>query len=524
MKIRKIFAIVLAVAISLSCAVQGNAEEVDSNNTVEYESIFADALTVDGAYSEGYSGTVASLFYENPTEFLNALSFESNDTIEAVVSFVVAAVPKTDLGEMLDILEKLEIDEQYNSPLILMYDKINSRLGESHGQGSYVRNNEMTYAFEPYKIKSAIENALGEDTADDEELNYVLTKAYEASPTQFADLIETKHENEISVIAQKIANGLKKAGHEIPEFDSAQELGETAHFLQNEIEASLREVDVVITEPISPDVSVMSTCVPTIGAMNYTSGDLDAYENETLTVKLTETSQISSQRQWWVEVYQVVNGTYTKKAAKQVTMTAGSSSVTASFTLKFYTACSFSTHVKVYSYEGGSLLTTRTGSSPDVVYGRWSIIIGLPTDRDYLGELNLFSANGDRLIITACLGKSVDDLPMSETNGDTPTGTYTGYLHGPISSNTVAYGPYKVVAMDGVSGKIMDYSHRYGIWIHGGREGVSDTDDPYYPLYPTYGCVRVSNAAQKNLQDSITSLVNNSYHRPTGDIYISEVE
>lgn len=118
-----------------------------------------------------------------------------------------------------------------------------------------------------------------------------------------------------------------------------------------------------------------------------------------------------------------------------------------------------------------------------------------------------------------CLGRSAYNTSMWEVYGNTPTGTYTGYLDGPHSPSS-SYGPHKVINMTGVSGVIVE-SGRSEIWIHGG-DPETNPDLPWYPLRPTYGCVRISNANQLALQNNITDLVSNNYHYSTGNIDISE--
>ena len=119
----------------------------------------------------------------------------------------------------------------------------------------------------------------------------------------------------------------------------------------------------------------------------------------------------------------------------------------------------------------------------------------------------------------SCLGKSAYGYDMYTTNGHTPTGTYTGYLYGPVSPES-SYGPYKVIAMTGVSGVIVE-SGRSGIWIHGGSP--ASTGSATYPLRPTYGCVRITNANQNTLANKISSLTNSTgYHDSTGNIIITQ--
>jgi hypothetical protein len=152
------------------------------------------------------------------------------------------------------------------------------------------------------------------------------------------------------------------------------------------------------------------------------------------------------------------------------------------------------------------------------VYGDWKVTVVLPSDRNYKGTLTLYKANGSYVCSFECLGRSVSNASMYEYEGNTPTGTYTGFLYGPVET-AYSYGPYKVINMTGVSGAIID-SGRSGIWIHGG-DPCTDSSLTYYPLRPTHGCVRISNSNQYNLQNSITNLINSEYHNSTGNIIIS---
>jgi hypothetical protein len=107
---------------------------------------------------------------------------------------------------------------------------------------------------------------------------------------------------------------------------------------------------------------------------------------------------------------------------------------------------------------------------------------------------------------------------MWVTDGNTPTGTATGVRSGPLSPAS-SYGPYQVVSLTPVSGIIKD-SGRTGFLIHGG-DPCTDPSLPWYPLRPTNGCIRVSNANQLLLKNSIGSLIA-SYHDQVGNVVISQ--
>lgn len=158
-------------------------------------------------------------------------------------------------------------------------------------------------------------------------------------------------------------------------------------------------------------------------------------------------------------------------------------------------------------------MTSRTGTYPDTVEAYWYININFSSDRSVPGTLRLYNSNSELYLETSCLGKSASGLSQDQVCGDTPTGTYTGFL-GDVQSDTNKYGPYKVIQMTGIAGKIATYSYRSGIWIHGGRDQTA--------LQSTNGCVRVFNSAQLNLQNAITYFINSTGHQSTGYIYISE--
>lgn len=105
--------------------------------------------------------------------------------------------------------------------------------------------------------------------------------------------------------------------------------------------------------------------------------------------------------------------------------------------------------------------------------------------------------NGNQIYSCNALGRSVSNASPLVYGGNTPAGIYSEYLYGPVSPRE-SYGPYKVVAMDGASGQIIQ-SGRSGIWINGGRSQKT--------LSPTYGCIRVFESDQKALQDKIQALI-----------------
>lgn len=238
-------------------------------------------------------------------------------------------------------------------------------------------------------------------------------------------------------------------------------------------------------------------------------------ERETVRVTISfAPSPTVSDVNCFIKVYYKKNSTDTELANKQVVI-ANTTSVDIPVT--FPAVGNAQIYAKLYVSSRELDISSLRSIT---VMGRWRIRIELPVNREHEGTLTLYDGNGDPLLEAKCLGRSASNASMNVVYGNTPTGEYTGYLAGP-QSDTGAYGPHKVVVMNGVSGIIIS-SGRSGIWIHGGR--YSDDEATEYTLTPTNGCVRVTNGHQKEIQDSITELVDEGYHYSTGNISIVQVE
>jgi len=106
---------------------------------------------------------------------------------------------------------------------------------------------------------------------------------------------------------------------------------------------------------------------PTVGTITYTTAPLYVNETETVRVTLNESTATSVNRSYYVQVLAVrTSGTF-QVAAANVTMPAGSSSYNYNFNVTFNTAGSLYTKVKVFTAQGGTLLTERQGTYADEV-------------------------------------------------------------------------------------------------------------------------------------------------------------
>ena len=266
----------------------------------------------------------------------------------------------------------------------------------------------------------------------------------------------------------------------------------------------------------TPDISDPDAAVgiPVISSIAVSSGELVARESEEIRVGIQFTpNSVVTQVSCRVKVFWRNGSTDTLIGSKQVTITKN----TAVYVPVTFPSYGSRTIVaKIYDTSSSSTPIGTSNTMSVTVYGRWSINITLPKDRDNEGTLKLYDGNGNQQLSIRCLGQSVSDEGMGVTNGNTPTGTYSGILDYHYGEN-LAFGPYKVVKLTAIT---TDFTNRTDIWIHGGR-GTSDTATDYI-LEETNGCVRVTNGHQLQIQNIITSFINNSYYYSGGIVTIVE--
>ena len=519
---KKVIAFFVVLFLIFSLTTPSFAEE---SKTV-YNEMFEKAEHVDGASAELYSDEISALFDANPELFITELSTQSDEIIDNIAFFLASGHYSVGLDEYETILnnyvaaskKEAIVLEKLKAAEKTLYNAINGVVAE----GTSVSKAD---AFDPTTILGFIE-ANKEQGTIDEEFFWVIGDAYRADSKLFVETISSLSQADRNYLANGIIYTGCSRGLDIPielGFIDADTIKETNKRIESKefsgIDSMFSYNSGESIEQIDEETDTRVVPIPTIGTMTYTSGDLIVGTSENLRIIFTERNNTSAKRQYLVKVYEKRNNTKLLKSTKTITFLPGQSQITANFNMIFYSVGSFYTYVEVYYSGGGSVLTSRTGAYPDDVNGYWKIGVSLPTNRSYKGYLNLYNASGTSLISGECLGKSIYGYNMYTTNGDTPTGEYTGYLDGPY--NSTSYGIYKVINMTGRSGVIVE-SGRSGIWIHGGRVGVSTPSDPWYPLYPTYGCVRVSQSLQYDLQQKITNLINSGYYYNTGNISITE--
>jgi hypothetical protein len=405
---------------------------------------------------------------------------------------------------------------------IAILDKVETKLYEYYttiqeSNNSYIPSN----MFDVDTIRSFIETSSASNFADDEELDVLLAKCYYLDPELFVDTVTGLSEFEISKVADKIIFGESKALNAIQSEGLSpstynRELSVQKQNLLGYLDSEIEEAELRFTTLQNSSFSTFAAAAlpaPTIGTMSY-SGTINVNVATTLSVVFSESTQTSSARTYYAQVINIRNGVEYVKAQKSFTIPSGSSSKTETFSITLSHAGTFYTKVKVYTAQNGTLLSQRTGTSPDISHGNWKITVALPTNRSNTGTLTIYNAGGESQFSCVCLGKSASGAAMNVTNGNTPIGPYTGYTAA-AQSNTDAYGPNRVVIMNGATGNSY-VPPRSGIWIHGGRSQTT--------LQPTNGCVRIFNAAQYTLTtdtiDVMTTTANG--HNTTGNITITQ--
>lgn len=525
---------VFLTIIMVICCVVTTASAIDvgaTYSTPNYDLLFSQAIMSDGANSELLASELSDAFDSNADNLVESIAAYTTDEDEiyAITHLLSYGQTYRNLASFELKIKQMQNNAVGNKAIVLesiinainLYHSSDSTQLPDDSHAAYIAGQ----AFDPDTILKLIQ--INEEHGNlDEEFFHAIGSAYRADRELFARTISQLSSDSINYLGRAVAYDCINFNDYAPtqsltSINISQETEDIINIVEAAISnpANERLESFIESDQYAPAAQPRSSYVPTIGAMTYSTAPLYVGTSETLRVTFTENAHSSVVRTYYTEVYAVRNGTAWLKSSKSITIPSGSTSTTISYPISFSDVGSFYTLVKVYSYNGGTLLTSRQGTYSDTIYGKWSIRISFSSNRAQFGTLTLYNASGTSQMSISCLGKSAYGYNMYTTNGDTPTGTYTGYLYGPVPPES-SYGPYQVVAMDGVSGVIVS-SGRSGIWIHGGD--AASTGASTYPLRPTYGCVRISNSNQSILQTTITNLTSSTgYHDDTGNITISQ--
>ncbi len=241
-------------------------------------------------------------------------------------------------------------------------------------------------------------------------------------------------------------------------------------------------------------VSFASTQVPVIGTITYTTLPLNVDATENVNVVLTETSSSSVARTYWVELCGIRWRQSFVKASKYVTIPAGSTSTTASFSVSYTNSGMVYTQVKVYSTYGGTLLTSRIGGSPDTVYKDYSYLNTENAVKTYVesvlgsGKWEYSTAGNVNLVIIRGGGSGAapssdypyDDLFIVVNKGGTVKHYKDGNAEGTRNSTYVSsygYTKYKDSLFNQYcTGQLAQGRYKFKVGTHSGYKALNVMD------------------------------------------------
>ncbi|KXG75534.1 L,D-transpeptidase [Thermotalea metallivorans] len=484
----------------------------------KYVSIFEKVNEVDGVDAEDIAAEIGKAFREDSITFIKEASNLDDDKKEKVATLLIYNANyqnleefKKQVIELRDTFGLSQLESNFLNNILNLMIEDNSNFSDIQKYQPHIRK------FSKKIILDFIENSISDV---DEEYFHIIGKAYRADAKQFVKMIAHLPENDINKISKFIAYDTIKNDYKNTNIiiDEMTELTEKEKKILDKIEKEIgnNENRTLLSHTQSIKKSHKRTIAPIIESVEYKNSNIEVGRPTAVSVTLSDKKDITSDREYCVKLFSARNNKEYLKAIKFVKIPPGESKVEITLDQIFYSTEPTYNLVKVYSTDDTLLVEKKTNLISAL--GTWHIDVYLPINRNYKGHIYLWDASSECRMYAECLGRSASNASMYEYQGNTPTGEYTGYLYGPMS-NTSSYGPYKVVKMTGVSGVIIE-SGRDGIWIHGG-DPITDTSKTYYPLRPTYGCVRISNSDQQTLQNKIQNLVSNG-HASTGTISISE--
>lgn len=392
--------------------------------------------------------------------------------------------------------------------------------------------NNIPAGFHAPTLLSIIEANLEEKNTD-EEFFHMIADAFLADPALFSEMIVGFSAEDLEYLAKGISYDLQHSGRSnlavCPEDCDSQAATVIARLICSEVgNPANMELSAFVDLPDQTAFVENAWSLLDFGdimagapAVSATTGSVPSR----ITVGVTFSFAVGSTtaQTYTVKLYRKSGANVTLAATSTVTVAAGSVRGFKNFLVMLNQTGVYTYYAEIHN-SSGTLLTTTPESAAVTVTGKWKITVELTADRTQLGVIKLYNASGTMISQSVCLGRSANNYPMNQTNGHTPIGEYTGVLEHHYR-DTEVYGEGKVIKLTGVSGYVMrECSFRYGIWIHGGRsyyyEGM-EVGDPGFSLCPTYGCVRVTNEFQEELEIEITDLISN-YHDATGTVMITQ--
>ncbi len=405
-----------------------SAYAVDEENKKTLDELFEQVDAVLPDTQRDYSLQLDIAYTEAPYEYLLCLNAQDDHTLEGVSFFWLGSKSKAELELISEEIQKYPQEDfsriKYQIRMFVSLRELDEKYAANQPGFAYDEA-----GFDVVRIKIRISDFLNDVKSNKEcIISDSVLMAYEADPGIFSQMLSEYTDEEIKIIINYIAEKYARTKRAVPNVDYSTLTTSDYNYIIQDIQSSISARILRATEnadvQIGTDLEVQSLLVPTIGAMSYTNADeLEHGDTGSLNFTLSEGSAVGSVRQWWIEVYAVKDGAQTLIGTKSAYMTYGASTLSCIVPVDFLVAGKFYTCVKIYSEEGGTLVTQRTGAYPNTATGSWRIYVSLPEKRDNPGTLRFYDSYGNVLRSIVCLGKSASEDCPCIVEGDTPTGT-----------------------------------------------------------------------------------------------------
>jgi len=526
---KKLVSIILLITI-IACTLAFPASALHDSGKSTDELIQA-IPTSDGAAADGIFYDLFINFIADPNGFVAVLDSQPAATRDELVEHL-ALYCTGDLRERFEeALSRLDPSETADA-LKKSFESAKDAYQEN------IRTDIYMPEYDSATIKNFVNVNKEIGFIYDEELYSLLSEVYNADTNVFAKAIDGLTTSDMDKIALGMTVFTEKAGFELKAdfskgkgltnaeqlkmtaFETALSAAETTASSEMTLKEATIEIfnadlTSVNTETNEEDQESALAAAPSIGSMGWSNLKVGSASTR-LNVVINDSGNSTSTRTYCIRVYcNRPNDSqwWMKNSGYKAVLVAGTTSFRAQVPVSFSAAGTFYTRVELWNASNSAMLTRQYKSGSDVVKGDWRINVDLPTNRFREGALGVYNASGEMVLpVIRCLGRSVYNTPMGETDGNTPVGNNNGTLIGP-DTDTGAYGPYKRVLLTARPGH--PYPNRFDILIHGGRDQTS--------LAATKGCIRVFNADQLKIQNKLESLMLPANgHNTTGTVIVAE--
>lgn len=310
----------LVFHLSTHCIV-ATAESVTSN---DYDLLFSFSREVTPESQKEYALSLYQAYLDDSYTFLVALSKESEETVLSVVFNLVSNLSVEEIYELKTFVVSLDSTSTFSSIVSVLNEQIGVREYASILSPYSSTETASDWGYSPAILQNFIKLNTENCTFDnDDDFNHIMASAFDSNPFAFATMMLSFDDNVIENIANCISTDYVKFNRTAPSAiayslnDSVQEI---VDLIISRINEKTLPVPSVQYDSYSPDISLFSTVTPTIGTMSYTTAPLTVGTTEKLNVTFTETTNVGSLRQWYVEVYQVVGSNTSLKTAQTVSL------------------------------------------------------------------------------------------------------------------------------------------------------------------------------------------------------------